>query len=288
MTEKPSTGGPVQKGDLVRLDFELWAEGGPKKELVACTEETVAKEALGGESPKGMTWGPQPYIVGRELFRTIFPTSPGKVEASIEGAKVGESVSKEFAPAEAFGERDPKLIELFSMNEVLRLPEMRKDDAHLDIGTVLNIRGRQGRVSSLTAGRVRVDFNKPHAGRKAVWKFKVAEKVAEPEEIARAILEMDYGRHKDFGVEIKDQTVTIHLSDRSLFDVNWLASKAAVVGDLRERLKATKVVFVEEHKTPPAAEKKKEAEARSSAAPVKEPAASAEAPAEAPTAPPSP
>lgn len=272
MTETPSTGGTVQKGDLVRLDFELWAEGGAKKELVACTEESVAKGALGGESPKGMTWGPQPYIVGRELFRTIFPTSPGKVEASIEGAKVGETISKEFPASEAFGERDPKLIELISMNEVLRLPEMRKDDAHLDIGTVLTIRGRQGRVSSLTAGRVRVDFNRTHAGRKAVWKFRVVEKVTDPEQVVRAILEMDYGRHKDFGVEIKGQTVTVHLSDRSLFDVNWLASKAAVVGDVRERLKSTLVVFVEEHKTPPAAEKKKETEAKDASAASKEPA----------------
>ncbi|MDE1822327.1 MAG: hypothetical protein KGJ23_15580 [Euryarchaeota archaeon] len=268
------TEGGVQKGDLVRLDFELWAEGGAKKELVACTEEKVAKEAMGGESPKGMNWGPQPYIVGAELFRSVFPVAPGKVEASIEGAKIGESVEKEFPAEDSFGARDAKLIELFSMNEVLRLPEMRKDDAHLDIGTVLNIRGRQGRVSSLTAGRVRVDFNRPQAGRKALWKFRVVEKVTAPEEVARAVLEMDYGRHKDFGIEIKDQTVTIHLADRSLFDVNWLASKAAVVGHLRDRLKATKVVFIEEHKTPPPAEKKKEAaaETKPAAAPPAPPA----------------
>lgn len=246
----------VQKGDLVRVDFELWAESGGKKELVACTQEEVAKAAMGGETPKGMTWGAQPHVVGRELFRTVFAATPNKVDASLEGVKVGEKVEKAFSPAEAFGERDPKLIELFAMNEVLRLPEMREDDAHLDVGTVLNIRGRQGRVSSLTAGRVRVDFNRTHAGKKALWKFTVLEKVVDPEAVVRAVLDMDYGRNKDFGVEIKGDTVSLTLADRSLFDVNWLACKASVVTDLRERLKASKIVFVEEHKTPPAAEKK--------------------------------
>lgn len=262
----------VQKGDLVRLDFELWAEAGGKKELVACTQEEVAKAAMGGEAPKGMTWGAQPHVVGRELFRTIFAASPNKVDTSLEGTKVGEKVEKDYAPAEAFGERDPKLIELFSMNEVLRLPEMREDDAHLDVGTVLNIRGRQGRVSSLTAGRVRVDFNRPNAGKKALWKFTVVEKVSEPEAVVRAVLDMDYGRNKDFGVEVKGDTVSLTLADRSLFDVNWLACKASVVSDLRERLRASKVVFVEEHKTPPPAEKKGAASEGKSAPPA-EPAA---------------
>jgi FKBP-type peptidyl-prolyl cis-trans isomerase 2 len=246
----------VQKGDLVRLDFELWAESGGKKELVACTKEEVAKAAMGGEAPKGMTWGAQPHVVGRELFRTVFAATPNKVDASLEGIKVGQVVEKEFAPADAFGERDPKLIELFSMNEILRLPEMRQEDAHLDIGTVLNIRGRQGRVSSLTAGRVRVDFNRPNAGKKALWKFTVLERVTDPQDVVRAVLDMDYGQSKDFGVDIQGEQVTLTLAGRSLFDVNWLACKASVVSDLRERLKATKVVLVEEHKTPPAAEKK--------------------------------
>lgn len=283
MAENPT--GAVQKGDLVRLDFELWAEVGEKKELVACTEEKVAKEALGGDAPKAMNWGPQPYIVGRELFRTIFATSPGPVEATLEGAKVGEPIEKTFEASESFGEKDPKLIELFSMNEIQRLPEMRKEDAHLDIGTVLSIRGRQGRVSSFTAGRVRVDFNRHYAGRKAIWKCKVVEKVTSPEEVARAILEMEYGRHKEFGVEVKDQTVTIRLDGRALFDVNWLATKAAVVGDLRDRLKVKSVLFIEEHKTPPPAEKKKgEGAGEGASKPAAEPAPEAAgAPEPAPT-----
>ena len=93
---------------------------------------------------------------------------------------MGEELEKEFTPADAFGERDPNLIELFSMHQISRLPEMRRDNAHLDIGTVLTIEGRRGRIVSLTQARVRVDFNPPFAGRKVRGKFKVTEQIADP------------------------------------------------------------------------------------------------------------
>lgn len=153
----------VKAGDLVRLEYELWAEGGAGSELIDTTKEEVAQQANVPKS-EGQKFGPHPHLIGGEYF-------PSGVESALEGAQTGEEFEKEFAPADAFGERDPKLIELFSMHEISRLPEMRRDDAHLDIGTVLNIRGRRGRVISLTAARVRVDFNPPFSGRKIRGKF---------------------------------------------------------------------------------------------------------------------
>ena len=65
------------------------------------------------------------------------------------------------------------------MHEISRLPEMRRDDAHLDVGTTLTIKGRRGRVVSLTAARVRVDFNPPFAGRKVTGKFRLDKRITE-------------------------------------------------------------------------------------------------------------
>ncbi|MFZ0892314.1 MAG: hypothetical protein WB778_04790 [Thermoplasmata archaeon] len=251
---------PVKSGDLVSLDYELWAEGGGRSELIDTTKEEVAQQA---EVPKteGQKFGPHPHLIGGEYF-------PSGIEAALEGAKPGEEFEKEFAPADAFGERDPKLIELFSMHEISRLPEMRRDDAHLDIGTVLNIRGRRGRVVSLTAARVRVDFNPPFSGRKVRAKFHVMGRIEEPAEQVKALVELTYGRSNEFHVEIHDKTITLKVPDRSKFDFNWVAAKPRVIDRLRTQLSPHTIRLVEEYVTPTPEKKETSSKGAESPAPT--------------------
>jgi FKBP-type peptidyl-prolyl cis-trans isomerase 2 len=176
---------------------------------------------------------------------------PAALEAAIASAPVGQVVEKELTPAEAFGERDPKQIELFSMHEIERLPEMRREDAELNIGTVLTIRGRRGRVVSFTAARVRVDFNPPFAGRKIRAKFKVVEPITEPVAKAQALIELTYGRGKDFTVEMHEKVLTITLPDRAKFDLAWhAATKSRLIERLRTHLHPKSIQFIEEYVTP--------------------------------------
>jgi FKBP-type peptidyl-prolyl cis-trans isomerase 2 len=242
--ETPHPRGGTQSGELVRLEYDLWAEGGGRTDLIDTTHEEVAQQANVPAS-EGAHWGPRPHLVGGEYF-------PGAIEASLTGAPVGEEFEREFAPADAFGERDPKLIELFSMHEISRLPEMRREDAHLDLGTVLTIEGRRGRVVTLTAARVRVDFNPPFAGRKIRGKFKVLERITDPAEQARGILELAYGRGAEFHIEIRDKTLTLKIPDRSKFDISWMAAKPRVVDRLRSQLHPDTIRIVEEYVTPTA------------------------------------
>lgn len=237
-----SSGAPVANGDLVRLDFELWAETGDRTELVDTTRETVAQEAK-LEVPAGFPWGPRAHLIGGEYF-------PAGIENALVGLPVGTEEAKEFAPADAFGERDPKLIELFSMHEIERLPEMRRDDAHLDVGTVLSIRGRRGRVVSLTAARVRVDFNPAFAGRKVRGKFLVTEKITAPVDQVRAVVDLAYGHGPDFGVEVSEGTVTLKVPERSKFDLSWAASKPRVIDRIRTQVQPKTIRIFEEYVTP--------------------------------------
>jgi FKBP-type peptidyl-prolyl cis-trans isomerase 2 len=241
----------TQSGDLVRIEYDLWSELGGKTELLDTTHEEVAQKA-NVPTPEGFTWGPRPHQIGGDRF-------PTGIENALVGLKIGEEAEREFAPAEAFGERDPNLIELYSMHQVERLPEMRREDAHLDIGTVLTIEGRRGRVVSLTAARVRVDFNPPFAGRKVRGKFKIDERIEEPAAQVRAILELQYGRSAEFGVEAHEKTITLKLPERSKFDISWMAAKPRVVDRLRTHLHPHTIRIVEEYVTP-VSEKKEEAE----------------------------
>jgi FKBP-type peptidyl-prolyl cis-trans isomerase SlyD len=237
-----STPGVTQSGDLVRLDYDLWSEIGDRTELLDTTHEEVAqKEKVAGT--EGRTWGPRPHQIGGDYF-------PAGIENALVGLTVGEEVRREFTPADAFGERDPKLIELFSMHEIERLPEMRRDDAHLDVGTVLTIEGRRGRVVSMTAARVRVDFNPPFAGRKVKATFRVIERIIDPVAQVRAILELQYGRSGEFHVERHDKSLTLKLPERSKFDLGWMAAKPRVIDRIRSYLHPENIRIVEEYVTP--------------------------------------
>ena len=257
----PASSTPVvATGDLVRLEYDLWAESGGRTELVDTTHESVAQEAK-LNVPAGFSWGPRAHLVGGEFF-------PAGIESSLVGLSVGDEVEKEFPPADAFGDRDPKLIELFSMHEIQRLPEMRREDAHLDLGTILTIRGRRGRVVTLTAARVRVDFNPPYAGRKVRAKFRVAEKIDDSVEQVRALVELTYGHGTEFGVEIHAGVVTLKVPDRSKFDLSWAATKPRVIDRIRAQVKPKSIRLFEEYVTPAA---KETSEKKASAEPPGEP-----------------
>lgn len=243
MTSKGTADGSVtQAGDLVRLEYDLWAETGGKTELLDTTHEETAQGA-GVQGAPGQTWGARPHLIGGEFF-------PRGIENALVGAKLGEEVEREFAPGDAFGERDPNLIELFSMHEIERLPEMRRQDAHLDLGTVLTINGRRGRVTTLTAARVRVDFNPPFAGRKVRGKFRIVEKIDQPVEQARAVVELQYGHASEFGIELHDKVLSLKVPDRAKFDPAWIVSKARVIDRLRAQLAPETVRIVEEYASP--------------------------------------
>jgi FKBP-type peptidyl-prolyl cis-trans isomerase SlyD len=242
----------AKSGDMVHLDFDVWAEGGGRTDLVDTTHSEVAQEAK-AQVPEGQHWGPRPHLVGGEYF-------PGAIESALVGAKVGEEFEREFAPADAFGERDPNLIELFSMHQIERLPEMRREDARLELGTVLTIEGRRGRVVTLTAARVRVDFNPPYSGRKVRAKFKVVDRITDPAEQVRGILDLQYGRGSEFHVETHEKTITLKVPDRSKFDISWMAAKPRVVDRLRNQLHPETIRIVEEYVTPTAEKPEKKDE----------------------------
>lgn len=272
MPSTSSAAEAVASGDLVRLDYEIWSESGDRSELVDTTRESVAKTAE-MTVPAGFTWGPRPHLVGGEYF-------PGGIESALVGLKVGDEVQKEFAPADAFGERDPKLIELFSMHEIQRLPEMRREDASLELGTVLTIKGRRGRVITLTAARVRVDFNPPFAGRKIKATFRVEERITTPADQVRALVDLTYGHGADFGIEIHNHVVTLKVPDRSKFDLNWAALKPRVIDRIRSQIKPKSIQVLEEYVTPTAKESKETPEGSTKGA-TAEPAATENPPAKA-------
>ncbi|NPA48066.1 MAG: peptidylprolyl isomerase [Thermococci archaeon] len=167
----------IKKGDVVRIHYTGRVKG--TNEVFDTTYEDVAKEA-GIYSEKGI-YGPVPVAVGGgHVLKGL--------DRRLEGLEVGGEYTIEVPPEEGFGRRDPKLIKVYSLGQ------FRRQGLRPYPGMEVKIRSGEkeakGRVITVSGGRVRVDFNHPLAGKTLVYEVKVVEKIDDPIEKIKAMLEL--------------------------------------------------------------------------------------------------
>jgi len=252
------TSDSIEKGDIVWLEYDGWTVNpNGTQTLFDTTHEEVAKKE--GKFDEKKVYAEIPVMVGHgRLF-------PGLEEALV-AAKLGEAKEVTIPPEKAAGARDPRLVELKTEREFLRR------EITPEVGLEVSIGGRRGMITAVAAGRVRVDFNNPLAGRTVKYAFKAVRKATTPEERIRAILDMDYGLPDQFKIDLKDDVAEIRLPDLCKTDEKWFVSKFRVVADLRELSGLRVIRFLEEYekKPEPKPEEKPKAEAPKEAAPAEE------------------
>ncbi len=219
----------IKNGDMVRVDYEAYLVD--EDVLFDTSKEDKAQEA--GIFDEKYKYAPMPVMVGGGK---VFPG----FEQAIEGAELGEEQEVTIPPELAAGERDPKLTELFPIRE------FQKKDINPYPGLEVSIGNRRGTVASVSAGRVRVDFNSPLAGKTLLYKFTVTELIDDPTEKAKAILDLNFGTSEGFEFDVKDDSVDITLSEVCKFDQSWPMARFALVSDLRENLGVDTVRLIEE------------------------------------------
>ncbi|HEV8594255.1 MAG TPA: FKBP-type peptidyl-prolyl cis-trans isomerase [Thermoplasmata archaeon] len=224
----------LEKGDIAYLDYDLWVVGpGEAKTLHETTHEDVAKAADKYDEKK--SYAAIPVAVGHERL-------PKGLDEAILGLAVGETKEVVIPPGKGAGERDPKLVRLYPIRE------FHKKEIDPAPGLEVHLDGRHGTVMAVTAGRVRVDFNNPLAGRTLQYKVTITKRAETPEERIRGVLEMDYGLGDQFKIFVKEGgEADIFLPDVCKTDERWFVSKFRVVADLREFAGIAKVRFVEEY-----------------------------------------
>ncbi len=252
----------IEKGDIVWIEYDAWTVN-PNGTLTLfdTTHDEVAKKE--GKFDEKKVYIEVPVVIGRRrLFEGL--------EAGLVGAKVGETIEVLIPPEKGAGVRDPRLVELRTEREFLR------QEISPEVGLEVSISGKHGLVTAVSAGRVRVDFNNPLAGKTLKYVVKATRKAQTPEERVRAIIDMDYGLADQFKIDLKGGSAEIHLPDVCKTDEKWFVSKFRVVADLRELSDLKTIRFVEEYE-------KKETKAEPKAGP-KETEATTEARKEAPAA----
>ena len=263
----------LAKGDLAYIDYDVFVVGaGEQKTLHETTRADVAKAQDKYEEKRAYV--PVPVVVGQDRV-------PKGLDEALLDASVGESKEFVIPPEKGAGERDPRLVRLYPVREFHR----REIDPAP--GMEVTVENRRGTVVAVTAGRVRVDFNNPLAGRTLRYHMTVTKRAESPEEKVRGILDMDYGLAEQFKVFIKETEADVFVPDVCKTDERWFVAKFRVVADLREFAGLAKVRFVEEYekkveekKPEPAPEAAKEgapaeekpAEAKPEAKPAAKPA----------------
>jgi len=228
----------MEKNDIVYIDYEVWIKDESK--LYDTTKEELAKEHEIYEA--SVSYGPRAMILGKaQTFQAV--------EDSLMKAKPGKEYEVEIAPEDAFGKRDAKLVELLPISRIIRL------GITPDVGKEVEINGKKGIITFVTASRVRVDFNHPLAGKTLSYRYVVVRRAEKPEEKIRGIIDAYYGKGDEFEVK-KGKSLELKLPDICKYDHRWHEMKYLIISDLREILEPEKIVFIEEYKGKKKDEKK--------------------------------
>ncbi len=224
----------MEEGDLVYVDFDLWIMPDDEEEepilFDTTDEEKAEEEEIYNEDA---SYGPTPFVIEEgEILEGFY-------KALLE-SEVGEEKSVEVPPDEGIGNRDPGKIELFSRREL--------DRKGIDpvVGKEVEIDDRRGTVIQATAGRIRIDFNHPLAGKTLRYDFEIVDKPEEEEEIVKAIFEKDF-RKSELEIQKEEDALDIVLPDECKYDQGWIVSKYRIVGDLRKYIDVKTINFIEQY-----------------------------------------
>lgn len=165
----------MEKGDFVKVEYTGRLENGD------VFDSTDPSELEGAGGPAVVVLGAGHLIEG--------------VEEAIKEMGPGDERELEVPPEKAFGDRDPKKIRFF------KLEQFKKEGVRPYPGMRLTIDGRMATVKSVSSGRVVVDFNHPLAGLTLSYDLKLLGPVEEPLERAKGLLEFHLGRE----VEVEEE-----------------------------------------------------------------------------------
>lgn len=132
----------------------------------------------------------------------IYCLGEGMFLEGVDNYLIGKEIGKHIInlkAEQAFGKRNPKLIQMIPMKVFIQ------HKINPVQGAMLNFDGKMGKVLSVSGGRVLVDFNNPLAGKDVVYEIDVKKKIDDINEKIKSF--NDFIFKKDFKFEIKDKKV---------------------------------------------------------------------------------
>ena len=181
----------------------------------------------------------------------IFSLGEGMFLKGVEDFLIDKEIGSyelDLTSENAFGKRDPKLIQLMPMKI------FREQNLNPVKGVMFNFDGRIAKVLSVSGGRIMVDFNNPVAGKDVNYKIKVIRKVDDINEKVKAFIEFLFKR--DLKFEIKDKKIIIKAEKGYDKFIELFKDKFKEVLDLEVETKEVSEKLKEEKKEPEKEDKK--------------------------------
>lgn len=157
---------------------------------LAKTHEIFSEEA---------SYGPVTICVGEQQLL------PG-LDKQLLDKEVGKEYTFSLPPEQAFGKRDVKNL------KVIPLSEFRTHNVQPQPGLQVDVDGRRGFVTSVSGGRVIVNFNHPFAGKEVVYVVKIVKKVTDIKEQLQSYLHSILKLPEtDMAIEVNEEKAIITL-----------------------------------------------------------------------------
>ena len=236
----------VDNGDFVRVNFTGKVKD--TEEVFDTTYDEVAQEV--GLFDENKTYKPIPIVVGGNH---LLPA----IEEAIIGLEEGETKHVEVDADNAFGPRDPKMVQLVPMKE------FKKQGMTPFPGMKIQSEGNTGKILTVNGGRVKVDLNHELAGKDLIYDVEVTEIIADEEDKIKSMIELHYANpNVDIDkteIDIVDGVANIKLDEMAKFDqksyMDVTLARFRIAKDIWDNVEGiTKVNFVDEF------EKKEESE----------------------------
>ncbi len=130
------------------------------------------------------------------------------LDAALVNKEEKKSFTVELAPEEAFGKKDPKLLQL------VPLQTFHNQKINPFPGLQLNLNGMLGTVRTVSGGRVIVDFNHPLAGKNITYEVMVKRTVIQDQEKLYGVLHVLFQRDVTCSVKEGKAHVDLPLQDQ--------------------------------------------------------------------------
>lgn len=242
---------PIDDKDFVKLNYT-----GKVKEtgdVFDTTYEDVAEEV--GIKNENKDYHPMILAVGSTQLLS-------KLHDEIKKMDVGEKQTVEIPCEEAFGKRDPSLIQLIPMKE------FKKQNIKPFVGMPLSLDGQHGIVRTVDGGRVRVDFNHELAGKDIIYEIEIVDTIDDNVEKIKGLIEVYYGNPnidlEKTEILIEDGVAKITLDKLAGFEQRSAQeitlSKFRVARETYENIdEIEKVQFIDEYEKPEPEEESEDA-----------------------------
>ncbi len=159
-------------------------------------EEVAKQQKIHSEKTK---YGPALVCVGEQQLL------PG-LDAQLADKEIGKEYTITLAPEQAFGKRDIKKVKIIPMST------FREHKMEPHPGLQIDVDGEMGLVSSVSGGRVIVNFNHPLAGKEVIYTFKIRRKVDDPVEQITSFLAMSFRiPEQQMKVDVQEGKATVEL-----------------------------------------------------------------------------